>query len=925
MKNIESQFSALTPEAGGEKSKRKPPETPKPEKIAIGKPPYVIEKEDSVSYLGVEVPKGEGGPLVPDREEAAKYFYTREDYLLRREMATAIVLNKPMIFEGGTGIGKTSAMAAMCAELNTNYCKVSFGREMAIEDVIGGKTITTDENGNETVKWYDGNLLVAIRHGGIAFLDEYNLQGSKVGSRVNPIIDAILNGRKEISLPENDNEQVKVHPNFRVLAAQNPPGTEEGQEFTGREALSAETFGRWTFHKLPLKMSKEMRNQRLAGMMGEEVDVSVPEEEFRYLGEGVPLKELKDIPGMAHWRREAIDIIDQLETKSSGASREMARDQRQRLYFNPRLEQGFLNYVSKFYRGDVNEVWKNAFEHLVVGMYKSDTDKEKIRTVLNQASWKPPTVESKRKGLERGDPNIFELALPPEQVETILERNRVWQEEFFGKQFEMPPLPRAVTPERLKHWESLKYELRFLPRLTMNQGDTYPGWKKKPESGIKFFDELKNIQNLPENKSNPHLKGLAPNELPGVWTLMDTRAKPNFDNGNQQYEDDEVMQEMLKRMAKMKDAAGQSLLNGEAKDGLRNVIHPSVFQKSEFWNELKKFLQLENAADATARLPRLIEQNVTGQTANWDGTSTYEWSEEYYQSGKRLISGNSVHGGASRVGWGDGAVGIVGFRPLVVFSSEIGSLEPWELELWEKKKEELRDMESKILTGFFEKEIVVSPLPAEITPERLKKWEKLGFELHYFPAEDMTKDRKLKGWKEKPNDWFYEQIADGTIPSDATKLPDGWFVINGRQKPAYTDGTQMYDNDPLAAALKDLNERGIISQTMSDGKIKLNPASRFGMKPADFEKPEVIETLSKALNITPAQFSLTETIVWNVLANIHHPEWGTTNTYEWQKEKFGSGERLISGNSVHGGASYVYWLDDACVNVGFRPLGRFSP
>ncbi|MEK7604412.1 MAG: MoxR family ATPase [Patescibacteria group bacterium] len=360
-----------------------------------GREPFIVEKDESVSYLGVEVPKGEGGPLVPGRQESENYFYTEEDYLLRREMATSIALNKPILFEGGTGIGKTSAVAAMCAELNLNFCKVSFARDMAIEDVIGGKTIVK-EGDAEVVKWYDGNLMVAIRHGGIALLDEYNFQGSKVGSRVNPVIDAILNGRKEISLPENDNERVMVHPNFRLVAAQNPPGTEEGQEFTGREQMSAETFGRWTFNKLPLEMSRDMRDKRLAGMMGESVDIKLPPEAFRKLGEGVPFHELKDIPGMTHWRRAALDVLDQLKAKSTGADRDMAKTQRQRLYFNPRLEQGLLNYVSRFYRGDVNQVWGEAFEHLIVGMYKDEADRQAVRELLTLNAYEPQTDTKRR-------------------------------------------------------------------------------------------------------------------------------------------------------------------------------------------------------------------------------------------------------------------------------------------------------------------------------------------------------------------------------------------------------------------------------------------------------------------------------------------------------------------------------------------------
>lgn len=415
---------------------------------------YIVDHGESVSYLGVEVPKGEGGPLVPDKQESANYFYTEEDHLLRREIATSLVMNKPLLIEGGTGIGKTSTVAAMCADLNMNYCKVSFGRDMAVEDVIGGKTITADEHGNEVVKWYDGNLLVAIRQGGIAFLDEYNMQGSKIGSRVNPIMDAILNGRKEIFLPENDNERVEVHPNFRIIAAQNPPGTEEGQEFTGRDILSAESFGRWTFHKMPLDMSKDMRNKRMAGMMGEPVDVNVPESELRYLGEGIPLRELTDIPGMTHWRREAIDIIDMLKAKSTGVSREMARDQRQKIYFNPRLEQGLLNYVSRFYRGDVNQVWKDAFEHLIVGMYKSRADRQKVREALNQAVYMPQS-ESKRKGLE-GESPTPETTGSVESAE-LKEAQEVFGEDFFGfteaEQFTGVAISEADKGTALAQWQ----------------------------------------------------------------------------------------------------------------------------------------------------------------------------------------------------------------------------------------------------------------------------------------------------------------------------------------------------------------------------------------------------------------------------------------------------------------------------------------
>ena len=237
----------------------------------------------------------------------------------------------------------------------------------------------------------------------------------------------------------------------------------------------------------------------------------------------------------------------------------------------------------------------------------------------------------------------------------------------------------------------------------------------------------------------------------------------------------------------------------------------------------------------------------------------------------------------------------------------------------------LMKQEAATLKAFFGEPISVPPLPHEITPERIKNWERMGFELHYLPPIDMTLDADFPGWEKKPHRLFYEEIADGNLPKDATLLPGAWVLVDARQKPSYAKGAQMYDHDPLAPVLEDLNRRGLISQSDYYGKKKLDPRSRFGLSPEDFEKPEVMNAFAKALDLKPGQASLTEAIVWNVLANIHHPDWGTTNTAEWQKETLRSGERLISGSSDLGGASYVSWRDGPDEDLGFRPLGRFSP
>lgn len=240
-----------------------------------------------------------------------------------------------------------------------------------------------------------------------------------------------------------------------------------------------------------------------------------------------------------------------------------------------------------------------------------------------------------------------------------------------------------------------------------------------------------------------------------------------------------------------------------------------------------------------------------------------------------------------------------------------------------EKAETIRKQEQLKLIAFFEKDIVVPPMPSEMVV-RLDELEKLGMEAHYLPAEDMPKDRELKAWKKKPNDRFYDVNVKYNICQSYTKLQEGWFLINARQKPTYANGDQMYANDPFASVLEALNEQGIIKQRDIFKMKRLNPKSRFGLHPDDFEKPKVIAEFAKVIGIRPEQLSLPQIMVWNIVANIHHPEWGATKTAEWLKDKFAFGARFLCGHFDDGGVSNVYWLDDAADTIGFRPLVRFS-
>jgi len=254
----------------------------------------------------------------------------------------------------------------------------------------------------------------------------------------------------------------------------------------------------------------------------------------------------------------------------------------------------------------------------------------------------------------------------------IIQEEEQRLEEFFGKYFDVPPIPEGITKEHIEFWKENGFKLQYWPSIRMEEGATYPGWVHKPgkrnnpkNQGLEFYGELDKIKNLPENAANPKLTNLEPDELPGVWMLVDSRKKPDYDSGNQAYataeQDDSLVQNVLKQLLTDK------VLNQEAAKCLRNRIHPSVFSNQKFWEAFKQALKLEDIPNATVRLPRTIEANVMGQGPDYDGTSTYEWHEEYYGSGSRLLSGNSDDGGASCVDWGGNPFGNVGFRPLVIF------------------------------------------------------------------------------------------------------------------------------------------------------------------------------------------------------------------------------------------------------------------
>ena len=232
---------------------------------------------------------------------------------------------------------------------------------------------------------------------------------------------------------------------------------------------------------------------------------------------------------------------------------------------------------------------------------------------------------------------------------------------------------------------------------------------------------------------------------------------------------------------------------------------------------------------------------------------------------------------------------------------------------------ELLKSEKQKLEQFFRQRIEVPALPKEAIKEKLEQWEKQGFELHYLPGIGLDKDKDYPGWKAKPEDLFYQLIKNGDIAADSAELKAGWVLIDGRQKPAHDGGKQMYENDALGATLKELRKKGLIADFKHQD-------SRFNISAEELEKPEVRQALAKALGVSADKLTVPRGIDFNAIGNLHHPEWGKTNTYEWFSDVHKRGPRLYGGNSGYGGLSHVSrsGADTRSDSLGFRFLVRFS-
>lgn len=197
------------------------------------------------------------------------------------------------------------------------------------------------------------------------------------------------------------------------------------------------------------------------------------------------------------------------------------------------------------------------------------------------------------------------------------------------------------------------------------------------------------------------------------------------------------------------------------------------------------------------------------------------------------------------------------------------------------------------------------PLPPVLTPRQKKSMKKYGFRLFFIPA--VTEERYQA--KFVTLNWAKYLTLESI---ERQPLPGRWVVVETISKPNYDDPAG-YPNDALARALK-LTQRFAVSwdDLHNEGGLLSRIAKITGLPKKSTRLPTAEE--------------------WNFLGNLFLwlnanrneslPDLGSTNSWEWTENSYGSGRRLIVGGRGYGGLSYVYcrWHYSHYDRIGFRVL-----
>lgn len=424
-----------------------------------------IEKtEEAISYLGVELPKASNvsGAVSPEKyKDFIEDEFTLE---LQKKVAVCFKNGDPILVEGGTSIGKTTAIRKMCAELGYEVHYVNLNGATDVEDLMGRYVPNAhrEKLGDSEYIFADGKVTSGLRQEEgkikVIVLDEFNSASPNIVIRLHEVLDALERGG-QVTLSEDaseilDVDKTKTH----IVGLMNPPGG----EFIQREPLDPAQLRRWVYQKEADTLPKTVlggRTQSLFGLKREEQD-SVSETMFLpSRKDALSLESLATIPGLEMILAKYDEFHEQ--AKNLVRTRKVAKDQPQSFTFDDNEERRRVrDFILNFYQGDITKTMQDALRYYYSGKILDSTDKAKLEELIRLVEHTPQTADPRRKDptTVAQQPKVqFATTKKPESGEPsidLVSAEKILGENFFG-------------PEAIR--QTFGFEVKKVPEIPFSQ------------------------------------------------------------------------------------------------------------------------------------------------------------------------------------------------------------------------------------------------------------------------------------------------------------------------------------------------------------------------------------------------------------------------------------------------------------------------
>ncbi len=225
------------------------------------------------------------------------------------------------------------------------------------------------------------------------------------------------------------------------------------------------------------------------------------------------------------------------------------------------------------------------------------------------------------------------------------------------------------------------------------------------------------------------------------------------------------------------------------------------------------------------------------------------------------------------------------------------------------------------LSGKLGRHVVPYQLPTVVTVENLAKWAAFNMQPIFLPELDLTEDCRL------PKRWvrleavYYQWLREGKIGEvfpgiSPTKVRPGWYLTDMSVGADYTDGTQVFPDDPWVALFTRLRSEKLIG-----GLPETPPGSRFAITHDEWILV-VLGFMASELGFPRANLRLERASELNAIGNIYDLNRGKFSMWVWLLDPFEDSLRLIGGLRDDGGLAHVCygWPGHRVRSIAVRPL-----